>query len=169
MDTDQLLRKRELIASLFSLQEKRAPLYKELEQGLQSTLESDCAGGCQHDHSNHVHTVQNQFVLLTQRITKEFVSISDGVVQLEKVFLSSGMTEIAQLVRNLQELERAKLQLTVETHLLRKDHSLNHESYVEFEEPMYKRVLREKKLHNTDITNQINDVLEQLKCLAVEG
>mmetsp|Transcript_20364 Transcript_20364/g.28547 ORF Transcript_20364/g.28547 Transcript_20364/m.28547 type:complete len:156 (+) Transcript_20364:1030-1497(+) len=98
-----------------------------------------------------------------EHITKKFSTISQQINQLMQSFQENDRSDIAALLRQIQDLEKTKLAVTVQQQLTRKALLIDYNS--DEDEPEQKSLL-ENKLIN--LTKQANSVVEQIVELTEE-
>jgi len=103
-----------------------------------------------------------QFQQLTQTITVEFVSISNKIREIENDLNILKRSDLANIIRDIQNNEKEKLRLTAAIQVYRKSEKdlLEEEKFIE---PMLQQEKKEYSQLLAKIINKINDLLEELK------
>ncbi|XP_072018976.1 required for excision 1-B domain-containing protein-like [Amphiura filiformis] len=95
-----------LLKEFYALQEERVKVYQDLDKG----------------HADYLQTAPNyNFVAYRQVVhncTEEFNRISNRIIEIEKVFKDElGKSNLAGFIRNVQDGEKEKLELTADLQL----------------------------------------------------
>jgi uncharacterized protein YPO0396 len=129
-------------------QAKRPPVYKKFEAGFKALLDDE-------DYK--------QYQQMVQSITQEFATISSEIRDVEAKLRELNFTSLADLIREIQLLERDKLISTNELQALRKNVEDHREEDVDFEIPAWQEKIREETEKLTETIEAVNEKLEEIK------
>mmetsp|Transcript_26427 Transcript_26427/g.42464 ORF Transcript_26427/g.42464 Transcript_26427/m.42464 type:complete len:149 (+) Transcript_26427:103-549(+) len=98
-------------------------------------------------------------------ITKKFKAIGDDILKIEKELIELKRNEWAAHIRQIQDNEKAKLQLTVKIQVLKTKYLLDRQDK---DAPEYTSTLRSYQRQMATIIEKINDTLEEIKYILHE-
>merc|ERR1712137_766309 len=131
---------------LFDIQEQRARQYKDWQAGFIAFLKSKDAW---------------KYQQLIQCSTTTFKDLSAQVNEIREQY-KDDKPEIFQLIDNLQQLEKQKLQLTITIQAMRKEQILDKEDVHEAE-PEYVAKYKAISKQEQEVTQEINDIIRELR------
>ncbi|XP_065834832.1 required for excision 1-B domain-containing protein-like [Oscarella lobularis] len=132
------------IRQIFRLQQERVKVYAKFDKGYTSYLTSQ----------------PRDFVTyrqLVNDVTQEFNKISRQIRAAETELTKSGQSDIALLVRNLQEEEKRKLELTARSHIAKQEAADAGESWEESD------VIAQLTSELRRVVEKINECLDEIK------
>eukprot|EP01124_Arcella_intermedia_P021380 TRINITY_DN298_c0_g1_i2.p1 TRINITY_DN298_c0_g1~~TRINITY_DN298_c0_g1_i2.p1 ORF type:complete len:118 (+),score=22.88 TRINITY_DN298_c0_g1_i2:173-526(+) len=101
---------------------------------------------------------------LVKEVMVEFQNVSKSIIEIKQAFLQNSVTqELAQLIQQLQTLEKQKLELTCAIHNMRKQNQENEDNYTQFESAIYERNLLDKRRQLSQNLNEITEILLQIR------
>uniref|UniRef100_A0A2N9FHX6 Uncharacterized protein n=1 Tax=Fagus sylvatica TaxID=28930 RepID=A0A2N9FHX6_FAGSY len=130
-----------LLRSFLAIQQRRAQAYAKLKSGFTEYMVS---GG------------ELPYQQLCSEITQEFNDCSKQVLEMESLFMNPdyGRTDLAQLLRAVQEQEKQKLHLTATIQVLKKAGHPS-ERLVSHENCRYKTAMEHECVHVHEITEAV--------------
>ncbi|KAI7843734.1 hypothetical protein COHA_002632 [Chlorella ohadii] len=98
----------ELLDSFLAVQQERAAAYRRFDAAFRAYLQNQAEG---------------PFRYVMGQLTQEFQQLSRRVIAVEAALTEQGSTELAALLRTVQDNEREKLRLTLALHALKSAHA----------------------------------------------
>uniref|UniRef100_A0A6B2LNE1 Uncharacterized protein n=1 Tax=Arcella intermedia TaxID=1963864 RepID=A0A6B2LNE1_9EUKA len=130
-------------------QNKRPIIYARFQKGIEDLLSSGDL---------------MSYSALVKEVMVEFQNVSKSIIEIKQAFLQNSVTqELAQLIQQLQTLEKQKLELTCAIHNMRKQNQENEDNYTQFESAIYERNLLDKRRQLSQNLNEITEILLQIR------